>query len=236
MEQYLKVFTSHMYTGDPNSVLSTQLKVWQTEGADLNSEWCTAWYNNGSLCEGMTWANKIAMAILDANISAYLYWEGVEANDQASSGCLLISEGANITPSGRLWAFAMWSRFVRPGAYRVSTSGTVSNVTIGAFKNTDGNIAVVLTNAESSSQNITLAFSEFSASSATAYLTDNSHQVANTSVSVSDGAAAISVPAYSVITVILSTDDLAIPAIPSTNPLDHHIGVHNGPSFHSIQQ
>ena len=27
MEKYLKVITSHMYSGDPNSVLSTKLKV-----------------------------------------------------------------------------------------------------------------------------------------------------------------------------------------------------------------
>lgn len=204
MEQYLKVLTSHAYSGDPNSVISTKLKVWETEAADLNSAWCTTWYSSGGACEGLTWANKIATGILNANLSAYLYWEGVEVNEQQASSYLVLSDGTTTTPSGRLWAFAMWSRFIRPGAYRLSTSGTVSSVSIGAFKNTDGTIAVVLTNSGGSSQSVKLAFNGFSATSASAYLTDNSHSVASTTVTVSGGAATVSVPAHAVVTVRLS--------------------------------
>jgi len=224
MERYLKVITSHMYTGDPDSVLSTNLKVWETDGAPSTPESCTTWYNNGSLCEGMTWANKIATGILNANLSAYLYLDGVEATDQQSSSYLVFSDSTNVTPSGRLWAFAMWSRFIRPGAYRVSTSGTISGVAIGAFKNTDGTIVVVLTNPGSSAQSITLAFQGFSASSATAYLTDNSHQVATTmSVSVSSGAEVVSVPAYSVVTVVFSSGNSTSHStgIPTISPTSH---------------
>ncbi|KAL9109698.1 MAG: hypothetical protein Q9227_005736 [Pyrenula ochraceoflavens] len=205
MEQYLGVITSHMYSGDPNSVISTKLKVWETEGADLDDAWCTTWYSNGGLCEGLTWAGKIATGILNANLSAYLYWEGVEVNQQQASSYLVLSDGSETTPSGRLWAFAMWSRFVRPGAYRLSTSGTVSGVSIGAFKNTDGSIATVLTNTGSSAQSIKLSFTGFSASAATAYLTDNSHTVATTAVTLSSGAATVSVPAHSVVTVKLTS-------------------------------
>lgn len=87
MEKYLGLLTSHMYTGDPNSAITgTKLPAWMTEGADLQSRWCTTWYSNGGLCEGLTWANKVATGILSANLSGYIYWQGLEVNQgQASS-------------------------------------------------------------------------------------------------------------------------------------------------------
>lgn len=203
MEQYLGVITSHMYTGDPNSPMSTKLKTWETEGADLNSAWCTTWYSNGGACEGLTWANKIATGILSANLSAYLYWEGVEVNQFQASSYLVASDGTTVTPSGRLWAFAMWSRFIRPGAIRLSSSGTISGVAFGAFKNLDGSVAVHFTNTGSSAQSVKFSFTGFTPSSATAYLTDNTHQVGVTTSTLSGGAVTLSVPAHSVVTVKL---------------------------------
>lgn len=87
MEKYLGLLTSHMYTGDPNSAITgTKLPVWMTEGADLKSRWDASWYNNGAPSEGLTWANKIASAIIQANLSGYIYWQGLEVNQgQASS-------------------------------------------------------------------------------------------------------------------------------------------------------
>lgn len=108
MEQYLGAMTSHMYTGDANSPLNTKLNTWLTEAADLDSAWCTTWYSNGGLCEGLTWANKIHVGVVNAGLSAYMYWEGVEVNQYQASSYLVASDGNNVTPSGRLWAFAMW--------------------------------------------------------------------------------------------------------------------------------
>ena len=159
---------------------------------------------------------KIATGVLNANLSAYLYWEGVEVNQQQASSYLVLSDGTNTTPSGHLWAFAMWSRFIRPGAYRISTSGTVSNVVIGAFKNADGSLAVVLTNTGSATQSVKLAFSGFTPSAAAAYLTDNSHTVATTSFTLSGGAVTASVPAHSILTVKLTGGGANSISLPST--------------------
>ncbi|KAG8979222.1 hypothetical protein FRB90_008171, partial [Tulasnella sp. 427] len=204
MEQYLGVITSHMYSSEPTSPISTNLKTWQSEGADLNDAWCTTWYSSGGACEGLTWANKINTGIVNANLSAYLFWEGVEVNVTSASSFLVYTDGTSFSPSGRLWAFAMWSRFVRPGAYRVSTSGTVTNVGIGAFKNTDGSVVTVFTNTGSSAQSVALSFTGFTPSIAAAYLTDNSNAVANTAVALSGGVVSVSVPAYAVVTVKLT--------------------------------
>jgi len=218
MEQYLGVITSHAYNGDPNSPISTKLKTWETEAADLNSAWCTTWYNNGGPCEGLTWANKIQTGVVGAGLSAYLYWEGVEVNQFQASSYLVASNGTTVTPSGRLWAFAMWSRFIRPGAFRVSATGSVSNVGIGAFKNTDGSVIAVFTNNNSAAQSVKIGFSGFTPQSAAAYLTDNSHQVASTGATLSGGAVTVTLPPRSVVTVVLSSDVSATPPSSTAQP------------------
>ncbi|ROV99657.1 hypothetical protein VSDG_03100 [Cytospora chrysosperma] len=206
---YLGLLTSHMYSGEPNSLISTTLSnlppVWMTEGADLKSAWCTTWYSSGGACEGLTWASKIATGILSADLSAYIYWQGLEVNQpQASSYLVAVLDGATATPSGRLWAFAMWSRFIRPGAVRLGTTGTISSVQIGAFKNTDGSVVVVFTNSGSSAKSAAVSVSGFTPSAASAWLTDNSNSVNSTSATLSGGVVTVSLPSYSVVTVKLT--------------------------------
>ncbi|KAJ2902521.1 Glucuronoxylanase XynC [Zalerion maritima] len=207
MEQYLGLITSHMYTGDPDSPMSTSLKTWQTEGCDLDNSWSTDWYSNGGLGDGLTWADKIAKGVIDAGLSGYIYWQGAEVNQFQANSYLVASDGSSVYPSGRLWAFAQWSRYVRPGARRVSVSGSLSSTRIGAFKNTDGSVAVVFTNTGSSSQSTKLVFENFTPTDAIAYLTDNSHSVSETSVSLSSGAVTVSIPTRSVVTVKLTSGD-----------------------------
>ncbi|KAI0378763.1 glycoside hydrolase family 30 protein [Hypomontagnella monticulosa] len=204
MEKYLGYITSHMYTGDPNSVIPTKLKTWQTEAADLQSRWCATWYSSGGLCEGFTWANKIHNGLANANLSAYIYWQGLEVNQFQASSYLVASDGKTITPSGRLWALAMWSRFVRPGAYRVSTSGSVSSTGITAFKNTDGSVVVVFLNSGGSQQNVKVSVNGFTPAAAEAYVTDNTRSVAAVSATLSGGAVTASVPSRGMLTVKLT--------------------------------
>lgn len=208
MEQYLGVITSHAYSSEPRNLMSsTKLKVWQTEACDLDSAWCTTWYSNGGLCEGLTWANKIHIGMVNANLSAYLYWEGVEVNQFQAASYLVASDGTNVIPSGRLWAFAMWSRFVRPGAYRVQTSpaGSIAgNVGTAAFKNLDGTVAVVFTSLNASAQSVRIAFDGFTPKSVVAYVTDNTRQVGTLAATLSGGAVTLSIPPRSVVTVKLS--------------------------------
>ncbi|EAU87869.2 xylanase [Coprinopsis cinerea okayama7 len=215
MERYLSTITSHMYTGDPNSPMNTRLKTWQTEGCDLQSRWCTTWYANGGLCEGMTWANKLHTGMVNANLSAYIYWQGFEVNQFQAASYLVASDNRDVFPSGRLWAFAQWSRFVRPGARRVATSGSVGNVGIGAFKNTDESIAIVFTSNNGGTQNVRVAFQSYTATSAVAFVTDNSRAVAPLNVTLSGGQVTVAVPPRSVVTVHINK--VAGPA-PNPNP------------------
>jgi len=204
VEKYLGVITSHAYQGDPNSPINTKLKTWQTEACDLNSRWCTTWYSNGGACEGLTWANKIHTGIVNANLSAYIYWQGFERNQFQASSYLVASDGKTVTPSGRLWAFAMWSRFVRPGARRVSSSGSINGVGYGAFKNLDDSVALVFTNTGSGAPSVKIAFSNYTPTSALAFVMDNSRTVASITATLSGGAVTVAIPARAVVTVQLN--------------------------------
>jgi O-glycosyl hydrolase len=202
VESELGVITSHSYTSSPTSPISTNLHVWQTEYADLDDAFTPAWYSSGAAAEGLTWASHIYTAVVNANVSGYLHWVGAQAN--VNSAALINIVGSTITPSGRLWAFAMFSRFVRPGAVRVSATTTTTGLQTSAFKNTDGTVAVVIINTGSSAQTAAIAISGYTAASARGYITNNSNTVAAQAATLSGGQVSTSVPGYSMVTVVLS--------------------------------
>jgi hypothetical protein len=218
MEQYLGVITSHTYSGDATSPLNTKLRTWVTEAGSSPAAFVSTWYSSGATAEGMTWANKIAQGIVDASLSAYLYWEGFENGQQQSGSHLVDVTNGNAVVSGIYYAFAMWSRYIRPGAHRLTISGSISSVRTGVFKNPDGTYVAVFTNSGTSAQAGTLSFSGFTPSSASGYLTDNSHQFATTSVTVSGGQVTVNLPAHSVVTVKMSGSGGGGVTTPVTTP------------------
>lgn len=201
--EHLGVITSHAYSSDPIYLSQTSLPKWNSEvGTGSGLALITTWYSSGAANEGFTWAVKLANAMVTAQLSAYLYWEGFEAGQQQSGSHLIDSDDdTTITVSGIYYAFAMWSRYIRPGAQRVATSGSMSNVITGAFQNTDGSVVVVFTNSGSSAQSATLGFSGFTPSAASAWLTQQGTNFGTTDASLSGGAVTVSIPAKSVVTV-----------------------------------
>ncbi|KAI1842582.1 hypothetical protein JX265_012574 [Neoarthrinium moseri] len=203
--QYLGIISSHAYSGDATTpITSTNLPKWNTE-AGPGSAFTTTWYGSGADNEGFTWANKLANAMVKAQLSAYLFWEGFEIQETQSGSHLVdATDGTNPVPSGIFWAFAMWSRHIRPGAVRIGTSGSLSSTTIGAFKNKDGSVVVVFTNAGTSAQSAAMAFSGFTPTAASAWQTNQGSTFASTTASLSGGKVTVSVPARGVVTVKLT--------------------------------
>ena len=202
---YLSVITSHSYSADATTALTaTTLPKWNTEGGP-SSAFTTTWYSSGADNEGFTWANKLAVAMVNAKLSAYLFWEGFE-DGQTQSGSHLVDtlDGTNATPSGIFWAFAMWSRYIRPGAYSLGVSGTISNVLTFAAKNTDGSVVLVFTNIGTAAQSAKVAFTGFTAGTASAWVTAQGSTFAATTAALSDGAVTVSIPTKAVVTVKLA--------------------------------
>ncbi|KAI0841553.1 glycoside hydrolase family 30 protein [Hypoxylon sp. FL0890] len=201
-ESLLATVTSHTYTGGPNGPMNTRVPVWLSEQCDLQGQWTTAWYQGGGAGEGLTWANNIYNALVNSNISGYLYWEGVQwPSPNTNEKMIRVDQQSpyNYEVSKRIWAFANWSRFVRPGAIRISSSGG-SGVKSAAFKNVDGSIAVVVISTGGSASNVSIKLNGGNATEATGWVTDTTHSCEKINVTVSSGSVSGSVAARSITT------------------------------------
>ncbi|KAI1113876.1 glycoside hydrolase family 30 protein [Nemania sp. NC0429] len=208
VNQYMTTVTAHAYTSAPGSPMNTRHRVWQTEAADLNGNWQAAFYSFGGAGEGLTWANNIHTALVNANASAYLYWIGAQTGTTNSK--LIRIDGDNVSPSKRLWAFGQFSRAARPGAVRVGVQGAPSSLRTSAFRNVDGSVAVVFINggtAAASVQVKTTGGNAFAAVDAEAFLTDNTRDYNATTITLANAAGTVSVPGRSIVSVLLYDEE-----------------------------
>lgn len=152
----------------------------------------------------MNWANKIYDAITRANTSAYFYWIGVQGGATNSKLVRIADDKRSLIPSKRLWAFANWSRHVRPGAVRVDTTGTVNGAKVSAFRNEDGKIAVQIIQGGTASGVVTVKVNSFTMKAAKVWITDNSHDCDELAATLSlDGSVSAQVPGRSMVTFVL---------------------------------
>ncbi len=203
VDDQIGLITSHAYTSGPSGPMNTRHRVWQTEAADLNGAWTASW--TGGAGAGETWANNIYQAVVNSNCSGYLYWVGVQGG--ATNSKLVRIDGGKVIPSKRLWAFANWSRFVRPGAVRVGISGTASSgMRVSAFRNVDGAIAVQFINSGTgaSKVGVKVAGGSGAPTAVKGWITDNTHDVGELEASIADGVASASIPGHAMVTLVLT--------------------------------
>ncbi|OJJ44711.1 hypothetical protein ASPZODRAFT_71134 [Penicilliopsis zonata CBS 506.65] len=175
--QYLSVLTGHGYDSPPSYPLSTAHKTWLTEWADLTGDYTPyTFYQDGGQGEGLTWASRIQVAFTQANTSAFLYWIGAE-NSTTNSPLINLLDGV-VVPSKRFYAFAQFSRFVRPGARRVEAASSNPVVTVSAFRNQDGTLATQVINNATSSYEIDVKVDGLETGvSVQPYLTNNEYDL-----------------------------------------------------------
>lgn len=111
----------------------------------------------------------------------------------------------SVIPSKRLWAFANWSRHVRPGAVRVATSGGPSGAKVSAFRNVDGKVAVQVIQGGTGAAAVSVKVGGLVTKEVKAWLTDNSHDCDETVTTVAADGASVSaqVPGRSMVTFVL---------------------------------
>ena len=203
------VFTSHGYTAAPATPLGGWSKpAWETEWSTFES-WDPAW-DDGTDAAGLTWAQHIYQGLTGAGLNAFLYWWGsTTPSENGDNEGLIQINGSTVTTSGRLWAFANYSRYIHPGAVRIAAASSSSGVDISAFKNTDGTVAIVALNTGSSADPITYSLSGTgtpNGATVTPYLTNSSSDVAaQGALSVSGGSFTASIPARSLVTYVAGT-------------------------------
>jgi O-glycosyl hydrolase len=214
------VASGHGYSGAPTSPLPGWTKpAWETEWfGNTGSTWDPAW-DDGTADSGFTWAQRIYQGLTSANLNAFLFWQGADANN--GNGGLVFLNNGTASASGRLWAFANYSRFIRPDAVRIGATSSSSGVDVSAYKNTDGSISVVALNTMNSSDTINYSTSGIGGTSGTVtpYLTNGSSNVAQqTAVSMSGGSFSAAVPARSLITYVVKPSGTQGNTVTVTNP------------------
>lgn len=194
------VFTSHGYAGAPTSPInSSGRSVWESEWSINGNQWDGSWDDNGQ-ADGFNWAQNVFTSMTRGNDNAFFYFWGISTTSHDSS--LIGLRGSTLTPAKRYYSLASYSRFVRPGATRISAT-TGNGLDVAAFKNTDGSVIVVVLNTNSASTSATYAVSSagLSTGTVTPYLTNSGSSLAQQSaISLSGGSFTATVPGRSLVT------------------------------------
>jgi glucuronoarabinoxylan endo-1,4-beta-xylanase len=198
--RYTDVISSHGYTAPPVSPLAADSKhVWQTEWANFDT-FDPAW-DDGTAAAGFTWAQRIYTGLSSANLSAFLHWWGVNTSNTNSGLLHLNTSTGTIEESSRFWAFANYSRFIRPGAVRIGATSGNANLDTTAFRNIDGSTTIVVLNTGTSDVSTSFALHHARGEFAVPYLTNASNNLAQQKPLRIHGATfSATVPARSLVT------------------------------------
>ncbi|MGP4110998.1 glycoside hydrolase family 30 protein [Streptomyces sp. 4N509B] len=199
--------TGHNYVNQARSPLPTDEPTWMSEWSPNGDRWNEAW-DDGSGFDGMTVARDIHAALTQAGVTGYVYWFG--ASTGTTRGFVQM-DGASYNVSKRLWAFAAYSRFIRPDAVRLDAWSGSSNVSVTAFRNAGdpssggGSTVLEILNNGYGTENQTFSLTGGTvAGTGSVYLTDAGHDLERTGeASVSGGQLSLRLPPRSLTTVVL---------------------------------
>src|SRR5215472_6372161 len=168
-------------------------KLWETEVSSGDAF-------DGSITNGLFWGQKISDWMTIANANAWHYWVLLNPGGGDNGGLM----GPSNEPTKRLYVMGNFSRFVRPGYYRIGTGGSqVSGVSVSAYKNpSTGQFAIVALNHNASPVTIEFQLNGFVADTITPWVTSASLDLAQqSSITVGGGSSfAATLPATSVTT------------------------------------
>ena len=198
--EHVSIFASHEYgcgtLPSQPAIAAAGKEYWQTE-VDTGST------SDDPSCDGMGSALKLAETIHNdltkPNLNAWHYWW------LYAGGCSGLFNTNTKVWTKRFWIMGNFSRFVRPGYMRVSTSGTPpSGVLVSAYKNpSDGTVAIVAINKNASAAQLPLFISGVVPCSITPWVTDATQSiVSQSSITVSNARFTATLPAKSVTTLV----------------------------------
>ena len=208
-EHYVSVFTSHGYTEWPTFPVAGWTKpVWETEWSTFES-FDPAW-DDGTDASGLFWAQHIITGLTAANLNAFLYWWGSsEPTFNGDNESLVQINGTTVIPSGRLWAFANFSRYVRPGAVRIGATTADAGLELTAFRNRNGSVAIVVLNTDTTPDTVSFGLQNLGLQGGPAvvrpYLTDStSDTAAQAPMFTRSGDFTSTLPARSLVTFVVT--------------------------------
>jgi glucuronoarabinoxylan endo-1,4-beta-xylanase len=187
------ILGTHLY-GTPVSGYPYPLFDQKAAGQE---RWMTEHYTD-STTDANSWPNALGVAtelhhaMVDGQFNLYTWWYIVRSYGPIS---------ANGTVSKRGWCMAQFSKFIRPGFYRVDATATpASGVYLSAYKS-DTDVVVVIVNTNTAASSLTVSINGSSISSYDRFTTSGSKSLANDGeVTASNGSLTLSLDAQSVTT------------------------------------
>jgi glucuronoarabinoxylan endo-1,4-beta-xylanase len=146
--------------------------VWQTEDSSQSSTY------DASIKDALLWASKIHAYLTAAEVNAWHWWflsDGPKYGNGTDNAALT---DMNLHYPKRAYMTGQWSRFVRPGWYRIGVSYS-GPLRITAFKGPEGRaFAIVAVNSSHVGVSQTFSLSGFAADAVTPWITSASLSLA----------------------------------------------------------
>lgn len=118
-------------------------KYWETEascGDGFGPNFCQSGFNT-DITDALDWAAVIDQRIAVDGANAWLYWWLIDNNSTDDQGLM----SSNGTVAQRAYMLGQYSRFVRPGYFRIdATHLPEPNVSVSAYRNTATNTLVII--------------------------------------------------------------------------------------------
>jgi len=178
-------------TNTPAAVTNYGKALWETEVSLLSG-------SDSTIANGLYYGRRIYLFMTVAQVNAWHYWWLISGDGVGNQG--LLDGNASITK--RLFAVGQYSRFVRPGYYRIDATNA-GPALISAYKDpVAGNFAVVAINTNSSAISQTFTLTNFNTvTSVTPWITSATLNLASqTAVGVTNSAFSYTLPAQSLVT------------------------------------
>jgi hypothetical protein len=189
------IIADHNYDGANGPATLTKNSygkaLWETEVSQLNGE-------SSDIANGIYYAQRIFLFMTVAQANAWHYWWLVPYG--SNTGLM----DTNAASTKRLFTVGNYSRFVRPGYYRIGVSNNAFT-SISAYKDTNsGSFAIVAINSSFTTVTQIFNLANFPAvGSVTPWITSSNLSLANQSaVSVANASFTYALPALSVVTFV----------------------------------
>ena len=141
-------------------------KIWQTEAANLRT-------NYPDIRDGIYWAKVLHTHVAENSTNAWFYWWAVSNTNQGGTLVHLNLRDSTYSIDKRLYTMGNYSRFVRPGYYRVDVNCELSSgVLVSAYKSEpEKKLVVVVINENVAARKLELNLAGINATSAAPWRT-----------------------------------------------------------------
>jgi glucuronoarabinoxylan endo-1,4-beta-xylanase len=189
------ILAGHNYGSTAAPVDTYGKALWETEISSFD-------VFDGSITNGIYWAGQIHAFMTVAEVNAWHYYWLIPYDPNGPENLALTDDSGN--PTKRMYVLGNYSRFVRPGYYRVGVTNTASSTLISAYKDpASASFAIVAINPNSGSVTQVFNLSGFAASTVTPWLTSGALSLAQQSALAVNGTVFTNVlPALSVSTFV----------------------------------